>query len=88
MAPSRTGTHLETHRRVMAVLVVPRGETEEFYEYLSITARVNGDELIIDRRRTERRRFRIQAVGTRTAQEDRRGPVPGPWERDQVIVVD
>jgi hypothetical protein len=72
----------------MAVLIVPRGETDEFYEYLSITARVNGDQLIIDRRRNQRRRFKSQAIGKREAAEDRRGPVPERWERDDVIVVD
>ena len=72
----------------MAVLIVPRGETEEFYEYLNITARVNGDELIIDRRLQERRRFKNQAVGKRKAEEDRRGPIPGKWDRDDLIVVD
>ena len=72
----------------MSVLIVPRGETDEFYEYPNITARVNGDEMIIDRRRNQRRRFQNQAVGKRTAQEDRRGPIPERWERDDVIVVD
>jgi hypothetical protein len=72
----------------MAALIVPRGETQEFYEFLSITARVNGDELIIDRRRHERRRHKSQAVGKRQAGEDRRGPIPEQWERDEVIVVE
>jgi hypothetical protein len=72
----------------MAVLIVPRGETDEFYEFLSITARVNGDQLIIDRRRNQRRRHRNKAVGQRRAPEDRRGPIPERWERDDLIVVD
>jgi hypothetical protein len=72
----------------MAALIVPRGETEEFYEFLAITARVNGDELIIDRRHRERRRHKNQAVGKRQSAEDRRGPIPEQWERDDVIVVD
>jgi hypothetical protein len=72
----------------MAVLIVPRGETDEFYEFLSITARVNGDELIIDRRYHQRRRYTNQAVGNRKSQEDRRGPIPEKWERDEVIVVE
>jgi hypothetical protein len=72
----------------MSLVIVPRGETDEFYEFLSITARVNGDELIVDRRRNQRRRFRNTAVGKRQAPEDRRGPVPEHWERDDVIVVD
>jgi hypothetical protein len=72
----------------MAVLIVPRGETDEFYEYLSITARVNGDELIIDRRRDQRRQLKNTAVGKRLAPEDRRGPVPEKWERDDLILVD
>jgi len=72
----------------MAVMIVPRGETDEFYEYLSITARVNGDELIIERRRNQRRRFKNQAVGKRKAGEDRRGPIPEKWARYDPNVVD
>jgi hypothetical protein len=72
----------------MSVLIVPRGETDEFYEYLSITARVNGDHLIVDRRRGNRRRHKNAAVGKRQAAEDRRGPIPEKWERDDLIVVE
>jgi hypothetical protein len=72
----------------MSALIVPRGETDEFYEFLSITARVNGDELIIDRRHEERRLHKSQAIGKRQSAEDRRGPIPERWERDDVIVVD
>jgi hypothetical protein len=72
----------------MSVLIVPRGETDEFYEYLSITARVNGDELIVDRRRSQRRRLKNTAIGKRHAAEDRRGPIPQKWERDDVLVVE
>ena len=72
----------------MAALIVPRGETDEFYEFLSITARVNGDELIIDRRHEERRQHKSESVGKRQSGEDRRGPIPERWERDDTIVVD
>ena len=72
----------------MAVLIVPRGETDEFYEYLSITSRVNGDQLIIDRRHDQRRRHKNTAIGKRKASEDRRGPLPDKWERDDLIVLD
>jgi hypothetical protein len=72
----------------MAVLIVPRGETAEFYEFLGLTARVNGDELIVDRRRRVRRRSRTKGVGKRQAVEDRRGPIPERWQRDDLIVVD
>lgn len=75
-------------RTRMAALIVPRGETAEFYEFLGITARANGDELIVDRRRTERRRHKNTAVGKRQAGDDRRGPIPERWERDDMIVVD
>lgn len=70
----------------MAMLIVPRGETDEFYEFLSITARVNGDQLVVDRRRKLRRRNKDAAVGKRAAAEDRRGPIPERWERDDLIV--
>ena len=72
----------------MALLIVPRGDTDEFYEYLSITTRVNGDELIIDRRRVQRRELEDQRLGKRQAEEDRRGPIPERWQRDDLIVVD
>jgi hypothetical protein len=72
----------------MAVLIVPRGETAEFYEFLSVTTGVNGDELIVDRRQRVRRRNRAKAVGKRQAFEDRRGPIPERWQRDDLIVVD
>jgi hypothetical protein len=88
MSSIAVGTRLDIEITVMAVLIVPRGETDEFYEYLSIIARVNGDELIIDRRRHQRRQVKNQAIGKRQAQEDRRGPIPERWQRDNLIVVD
>ena len=72
----------------MALLIVPRGETAEFYEFISLTARTNGDQLIVDRRQRLRRRHGNTAVGVRQATEDRRGPIPERWERDDLIVVD
>lgn len=72
----------------MASVIVPRGETAEFYEFLSVTARTNGDELIVDRRRRHRRRHGSAAVGKRQASEERRGPIPERWERDDLIVVE
>jgi len=72
----------------MAALIVPRGETAEFYQFLRITAQANGDELIIDRREAQRRRHSSSHVGTRQASEDRRGPIPARWERDEIIVVE
>jgi hypothetical protein len=72
----------------MAVLIVPRGETAEFYEFLGITTKANGDELIVDRRRKQRRRHRNTAIGKRQAAEDRRGPIPKRWQSDDLIVVD
>jgi hypothetical protein len=72
----------------MAALIVPRGETAEFYEFLRISTRANGDELIVDRRWSQRRRNTTHAIGQRQAQEDRRGPIPQRWERDDLIVLD
>ena len=72
----------------MPMLIVPRGETAEFYEFLSISARANGDQMVIDRRRRARRRPYSEGVGKRVAPEDRRGPVPERWERDDLIVLD
>ena len=78
---------LEVPKR-MPALTVPRGETAEFYTFLGITAQATGDELIIDRRRRQRRRHRNQAVGNRQSTGDRRGPVPAQWDRDEVMVID
>lgn len=72
----------------MAALIVPRGETAEFYKFLGITAKANGDDLIVDRRRRQRRRHRNQAVGKRQSLEDRRGPIPEQWDRDEVMVIE
>jgi len=72
----------------MAVLIVPRGETAEFYEFLSLSARANGVDMVIDRRHRKRRRAVSEGVGKRLASDDRRGPVPQRWERDGLIVVD
>ena len=72
----------------MAVLIVPRGETAEFYEFLNLSARANGDEMVIDRRHRKRRRAGSEGVGKRLAPDDRRGPVPQRWERDDLIVLD
>lgn len=85
---SRGGTRLGGPDSPMPVLIVPRGETAEFYEFLTLTAKVNGDELIIDRRRRHRRRHTNAAVGKRQSGEDRRGPIPKRWERDDLIVID
>jgi hypothetical protein len=72
----------------MAALIVPRGETDEFYEFLRITAKANGEQLIIDRRHNQRRRHSGHVIGTRQAREDRRGPIPEQWQRDEVILIE
>lgn len=72
----------------MSILIVPRGETAEFYKFLNISAKANGDQMVIDRRRRARRRLHSEGVGKRLAPEDRRGPTPERWERDDLIVLD
>jgi hypothetical protein len=70
----------------MSVLIVPRGLPADYYEFLALTARTNGDLLIVDRRTSQRRRaLDARADDRRTA--DRRGPAPITWTRDGLIVL-
>jgi hypothetical protein len=69
------------------VIVVPRGLSQDYYRFLELTTRANGDQLVIDRRMAERRhRLPRQRFGERRA-SDRRRSAPTSWIRDGVIVV-
>jgi hypothetical protein len=70
----------------MAVLIVPKDETSEYYSFLAITTRANGDTLIVDRRRSGRRRIEHAASVERRDPADRRGPAPATWARHRLIV--
>ena len=70
----------------MPILIVPRGFRAEYYEFLAVTTRANGDELVVDRRTSERRRNVNSRTGDRRG-SDRRGPPPVSWVRDGVIVL-
>jgi hypothetical protein len=68
------------------VLVVPRGLAQQYYEFLGIAARANGEELVVDRRRANRRHW---SRGAEREQRDaeRRRPAPESWVRDRLIYV-
>lgn len=83
---SRSGTALGMST-LMATLIVPRGLSEEYYEFLAITAGANREQILIDRRRGSRRGKHDVSMDERRAGDDRRGPVPEMWTRDSLIVL-
>lgn len=71
----------------MPVLVVPRGLSAQYYEFLDITARTNGERIVVDRRLTHRRKESQTATAERRNVPDRRGSVPPSWDEDGLIVL-
>jgi hypothetical protein len=69
----------------MAKLIVRRGMRPEYYEFLSVTAGANRDELIVDRRRTTNQRPQDSAGQQEPV--ERRGPAAEKWIDEDVIVV-
>jgi len=69
------------------MIIVPRGETKEFYEFMAVTARINGDTLVIDRRILPSRRVERYGAVRDKRRVERRHPAPVNWERGAVIVV-
>jgi hypothetical protein len=82
----RKSPHLSERAGSLSVLIVPRGFHADYYEFLALTARTNGDVLVVDRRRFERRRS-TRARPDDRRDSDRRGPPPVTWERDGLIVL-
>ena len=70
----------------MDAIIVRRGMRPEYYNFMEITSRVNGVELVLDRRLVERRRTPGVVAPERRAIE-RRGPPPPSWIRDGVILL-
>lgn len=68
-------------------LIVPRGLSEQYYEFLGIASRANREEMIIDRRRAARRQRSLAATAERRGAWERRGPVPHTWTENDLIVV-
>jgi hypothetical protein len=71
----------------MRVLVVPRALSAEYYEFLDITARPNGEWIVVDRRLTHRRKERQTATAERRSVPDRRRSVPPSWDENGLIVL-
>jgi hypothetical protein len=65
---------------------VPRGFHAAYYEFLALTARANGDQLVVDQRASERRRLTHTKSDDRRS-SDRRGPPPVTWARDGLILL-
>ncbi len=61
------------------ILVVRHGLSDKYYAYLQKFAETRGLEIVVDRRRSERRRDRQRAPEERRHNE-RRGPLPETWE--------
>ena len=74
-------------RTTMPVLVVPRGMSAQYYEFLDIATRINGERIVVDRRLTHRRRQPHSAAAERRNVPDRRGPIPSSWDEDGLIVL-
>jgi hypothetical protein len=75
----------------VSVLIVPRGQHADYYKFLGVTARINGDVLVVDRRGIERRQAERRQMPRPTPESrrltDRRGPEPATWQRYGLIVV-
>jgi hypothetical protein len=69
------------------MIIVPRGETKEFYEFMAVTAHANGDSLVVDRRVQENRRADSYGAAPEKRRVERRHPAPSSWTHDDVIVV-
>ncbi len=61
------------------ILIVRRGLSDEYYTYLQKFAKTRELEIVVDRRRGERRRGPQPAPEERR-REERRGPVPETWK--------
>ena len=66
------------------VLIVRRGLSEQYYAYMRMFAVSRGLELIIDRRRQERRRT-AHLPSEERRRGERRGPLPDSWDRADFI---
>jgi hypothetical protein len=69
----------------MSKLIVRRGMRPEYYGFLSLTAVANGDEVIVDRRRSTN--SRSQDGPAEQEPPERRGPAAGKWIDEDVIVI-
>lgn len=64
---------------VKDILILRRGLSDQYYAALRIFAETHGLEIVVDRRRGERR-LGLQPVPGDRRRDGRRGPVPGTWE--------
>ena len=71
----------------MKMLVVRRGLDADYYRILGIMAKANRIELIIDRRR-EQRRWDRRLIRTERRHEDRRRRWSPPADQDLIRIVD
>ena len=70
----------------MKAMIVPRGMDPSYYNFLQITVETNGQHLLIDRRRRERRAERQTGVERRVS--DRRGPQPRTWTESGFLLIE
>ncbi|HVZ22103.1 MAG TPA: hypothetical protein VG871_13610 [Vicinamibacterales bacterium] len=69
------------------MLVVRRGLDADYYRFLGIIAKANRIELVIDRRR-EQRRWDRRLITTERRRQDRRRPWSPPIDHDLIRIVD
>jgi hypothetical protein len=70
----------------VAILIVRRGLSREYYDFLNVAVAANRDKLVIDRRRGEGR-LQVDSGPDGLDSTDRRAAPPETWTRDDVIVV-
>lgn len=70
----------------MDSLIVRRGLSEWYYQFLRIFAAHRGLEVVVDRRASERRRAQ-RSVPENRRSGDRRGPAPHTWTEADFIVL-
>lgn len=68
------------------VLVVRRGMDPDYYRFMQITAHANRTELIVDRRRAERRQDAPRPEVDRR-RSDRRADPPPTWSNDGFVAL-
>jgi hypothetical protein len=70
----------------MAQLIVRRGLAPSYYQFLKVFAAERQLDVILDRRKADRRNAR-QPVEQERRQNDRRGPPPSTWYAGDFVVV-
>jgi uncharacterized glyoxalase superfamily metalloenzyme YdcJ len=79
-------TQVQAESVMKNTMIVPRGMDPGYYTFLRITAKANGEELLVDRRLRERRAAQQNGPERRAA--DRRGSLPRTWTEDGFLLIE